>query len=434
MASGTLVRERSAARVGAEPTGGWRVPVGYVLRHGLVHVCAAILVGVMVAALAMRGAPWRGDLVWTLDWFAISHIAVGPILAGFVGVDSSRLTVGMEHLRTGYARRAPDRGIALAYWALASAVYLLVVVGALVVSLPPRWDWAVLGVLVIHVLILGVHVMTGLAAGRLLRPLVAGAAAALVALLLTTLFTTGKTPMAFLAAGGATVPRLGYRYNVSFLVAQAVVLAVVIVVLVLARRTRREDGMRSRLRPVAIVALAALGIVGVGNVPVGARLLSSPVTPDLCGAVLTVPTCFYAEHERLERPFQDQLYRLFMTAEQQGYDALIPARVEEASRTYLPQGAGVAPLFVSGDHLAGREPDLWEVTMGLVEPIHCPQLSGGQPPSDKYGSDLMALAATWAMLVDPSAGEELFGYVDEPLTPEAAEKLYTEFRTCTHAF
>ncbi len=72
--------------------------------------------------------------------------------------------------------------------------------------------------------------------------------------------------------------------------------------------------------------------------------------------------------------------------------------------------------------------------MGLVEPIHCPQLSGGQPPSDKYGSDLMALAAPWAMLVDPSAGEELFGYVDEPLTPEAAEKLYTEFRTCTHAF
>ena len=48
---------------------------------------------------AQRGAPWRGEAVWTVDWFALALFVIAPLCAGVAAVDAARLcTSGRVHL------------------------------------------------------------------------------------------------------------------------------------------------------------------------------------------------------------------------------------------------------------------------------------------------------------------------------------------------
>ncbi len=39
-----------------------------------------------------RGMPWRGEGMWTVEWFAISLFVIGPLAAGAAAVDAARLS------------------------------------------------------------------------------------------------------------------------------------------------------------------------------------------------------------------------------------------------------------------------------------------------------------------------------------------------------
>ena len=67
---------------------GWPRPLQ---RLTSVHWCAYVSgAAVLIAAfivMAQRGAPWRGDLIWTIDWAAVGFVVCGPIIAGMVAFD-----------------------------------------------------------------------------------------------------------------------------------------------------------------------------------------------------------------------------------------------------------------------------------------------------------------------------------------------------------
>lgn len=181
----------------------------------------------------------------------------------------------------------------------------------------------------------------------------------------------------------------------------------------------------------ACVLVAAVGAATWGvHTP---RLVSVEDRPTYCGAVSTIPTCFYPQHERIAAAFQEQFWVLAESATEKGYDGLLPSRVEEASRTVLPQTADptAAPFSVMPEHLQGRAPTLWEISVGLVQPLHCPQVRGEEPPSDRYWEDLDAVVGTWVGLADPAQAEEN-GFFGDPLPADRAAEIIEGFRTCTY--
>lgn len=426
--------EGSARRGPRRARGGLTFLVRYFLRYGVLAWALAIQLGVEVAVLFQRGGQWRGDLLWTLDWVPVALVVVGPVAAGLAAIDTARLSVGAAHLERGRVSRAPTTGLALAYATCIGAVHLVVVTGALVASQPPVGDpFAPLAVLV-QLLILAFFVALGTAVGRFVGPVLAGLAAAGAAFVAVYLASSPGDQVALLAYGGATVPRIGYAYAPGFLVAQAVMLALACLALLVVRpvegrrvrRVSRRDGW------VAGALVVAVGVISFAAP--SERLRPIDATATFCGAVQAIGTCFYPQHERVAEPFKNQFWVLVSAARENGYDALLPRQVVEASMTGIPQDddPSVAAFYVQPDHLQGTEPSLWEIASGIVQPIHCPQVQGDDPPSDLYWEDLNALTATWVDLAEPGTGEAM-GYFGEPLDPQEAATLVDEFRTCTYA-
>jgi hypothetical protein len=239
--------------------------------------------------------------------------------------------------------------------------------------------------------------------------------------------------LVLLEFGGATIPRVGYAYSGAFLGWQALALLLAVAALLVLRPLDATRDRRIAVRDAVTAAVLAAGVVVISLTVQSDRLEPVDAAPIWCGAAQSVPTCFYPQHERVASAFTEQFWVLVDVARNSGYDVLVPERVEEASRTRLPQedDPDVAPFYVMPDHLQGQQPVLSEIARGIVEPLHCRQVRGELPPSERYWNDLDALVGTWLGLVDPALAADS-GYLGPPLPPERAAELVEEFRTCTY--
>lgn len=403
--------------------------VRYVLTHGWVWLCLVAVLGCYVAVMLSRGAPWRGDLIWTIDWLPIAFILAGPLIAGFVAVDTGRLAVGVRNLPLPRGRTF-DLAVAMTYALSLVAIHVLFSVGTLIVSRPAVIDWGAPIAVLVQLAMVVLFVALGSLVGRFAPVVLGGLAAALAALAAVYLFSAPRSPVSLLYAGAATTPRIGYDYNVTWLLVQLAALAAV----VLATWWIRAGRSRTRVVVTTLVATSvALGTgAAVAAVP-GERLEANGARPDACGALADIPWCFYPQHERVMGFYADNLMMLFQAAQTHGYDDLVPERVLEADQRTWPSDATTAAFYVSPEALAGQRPELWETALQLVEPVHCPQLAGDLPPAEQYWKDLEALTATWVGLVDPELPDHN-GYFGEHLAPDQAQQLWSEFRTCTYSF
>lgn len=412
------------------------------IRRGLLLWLTFATLAACTAVLFLRGAQWRGDLVWTIDWLPVALNVAGPVIAGVVALDTARSTRGLQHLENRGFFRNPGGAIFLIYSQFVATAYLLVLIGALIASQAPRFHLAVILAIVNPVWMIAFFVALGVMIGRFVRPILAGLTAALVGYGTVYLLAEPGRYLLPLDAGIATVPRIGYSYNPQFLAAQIVLLSLWIVALLLAR-----PAIVHRFKaPLAQVFSSSESwkIAGIGTVIFGAilgitlfgptqRLIPNGAQPDYCGAVQSLPTCFYLEHKRVAQNFQDQLWVLVDVANEYGYQEMLPAKFVEASNTQLNQDYGSAPIFVMPNHLQGEMPSIFELSLRMVEPYHCAQLYGDNPPRDQYWEDLSALAATLPMMLDTAAGEES-GYFGDPLSPEVAAELLAQFKSCTYDF
>ena len=408
-------------------------PVGYFIRNGLVLWAAALMATAEVTAMAQRGMQWRGDLVWTIDWLPVSFILVGPVVAGFAAMDTARTAVGAHHLFRNPVGRTPAFAVAVSYAVVIGLVHLVVLGGALVASAPPVGDAAAPLAVLCQVLILAFFAVLGTAVGRFVGPVLAGICGALAAFALVYLLGAPSHHVGLLEIGGATIPRVGYAYNPAYLGYQALALMLVAAALLVLRPV---VGLRRRQvswPDATVAALLVAGVVVVSTVVKVDRLVAVGGSPSYCGAVSSIPTCFYPQHRRIAESFQGQFWVLVESAKDKGYGGLLPTRVEEASRTQLPQKADprVAAFYVMPDHLQGARPTLQEIVLGIVQPLHCPQLQGAAPPSERYWSDLQALTATWVGLAAPVEAANM-GQQGPPLTPAQATELLEGFRTCSY--
>lgn len=412
----------------------WLFPVTYFARYGLVLWAAAFSAVGELVAMSQRGMQWRGDLVWTIDWLPVAFILVGPIVSGCAAMDAARVAPGSHHMFRNPVTHTPGFAVVVAYGVVLSVVHLLVLGVALAISQPPVGDGGAAAAVLVQLLILWLFASLGATVGRFTGVVLAGICGAMAAVALVYLFSAPSRHVSLLAIGGATVPRIGYAYNVVYLALQGLALLMGISGLL---ALRPVEG--ARLRRVArldglVASVLLVGVVALSTVIRIDRLVPVDATPSSCGAVSGLPVCFYPQHGRVANAFKEQLWVLVESARQKGYQDVLPGKVEEASRTVLPQAADatVAAVYVMPDHLQGMRPSLREIVLGIVQPVHCAQLQGPRPPSERYWSDVRALTATWVGLADP-AEAEMVGYEGSPLSPADAATLIRQFRTCNYA-
>ncbi|MFI8515587.1 hypothetical protein ACIGHB_31115 [Streptomyces sp. NPDC085460] len=381
-----------------------------------------------------RGMPWRGETLWTVDWFAISLFIIGPLIAGAAAVDASRLTrPGNIHLVVGVSR--PHRPyLRAAAWCAGpvAAVHLLAILAGLALggfSSSTAW-FLILTAILVQILAIGWYVAIGSAIGRFASPLIAGAGAALGSFTLIYLLGEGgKEVFEPLALGGATVSRLGYEYDPGYLLAQVAVFGGTgILLLILPIRMR--SGVRVPTAVGLSLALAVAGVIAAGPYTFPSdRLTASPKAPTRCtGAEPTI--CLYPEHERFEAQLVGHIQTLSGAAKAKGYPYFVPNRVEEISRTYRVNGKGTLGLDIQADAYATGTIDIADVAVELVRPLHCEQLYTGAPPGEAYWQREMSLHATLLSLAGLKVNEEDYPQQIKILSPEQVRAIFADYDRC----
>ncbi len=404
----------------------------YVLTYSWVWFCAATVVAANVAVMLTRGAPWRGDLIWTIDWLPIAFVLTGPLVAGFVAVDTSRLAVGVRGLALS-PRRTFDLAVGVTYALVLGILQLLIVGTALLISRPALVDWGAFAAILSQITMVMLFVAIGSLVGRFAPVILGGIGAALAALAAVYLLSEPGSSIGLLDAGAATTPRTGSLYSVPWLLFQFLALACAVLAIGCVRHRGSQSFRRLGARSTFGATMAVCAVVSLAVAP-GSRLEANRgVSQEDCGALATVPFCYYPQHERVIGYYADNLMALFEAAHDQGYTELVPTRVAEADQQHWTGDATTGAFYVTPEALTGQRPELWETAMDLVQPVHCPQLNQEAPPGEQYWKDLDALTATWVGLVDPSLLEQ-HGYLGDMLSPAEGTELIRQFRTCTYPF
>ena len=402
--------------------------VWFVFRSGVLPWAMLVVAGVNASVFAMRGAPWRADLLWIVDWVPIGHIAVGPVIAGAAALDIARLSVGSRHVESWRWWRAPGAAVTLAYSVGIGATYVATILVAALVELPPSFDPRVLLAVGVQLLMLTLFAATGVMVGRMLTPVLGGVIAAVTSLAGIYLFSAGTEHVSLLYAGSSLVPRVGRSYDVVYLGSQAVLLSLLVTALLLTRPgVTRGRWRRAGDRFVTVVAVGL--VVVAGSVGPSSRLTYTGTPPSLCKDVSGVKVCMYPEHARVQAEVSSQLAHLFDAAREAGYDSLVPSEVREVTGGEIEwHGASIlidAPL-------SGGPVTMPELVLDLVDPWYCDERGGEEPPSDRFWMDADNVQGTWLELADPEVAAAREPY--QTLSPDEVERLMGDFRTCTYPF
>ncbi|MEU8003933.1 hypothetical protein AB0B66_22480 [Catellatospora sp. NPDC049111] len=395
-----------------------------------------------VVAFLQRGMPWRGEGMWTADWFAVVLFILGPVSAGVAAVDAARLTrPGNIHLVLSVPR--PERVyLRAALWTavpLAAAHVATIAVALLVgeVRQPSAGWWAIMASASVQVLAIFWYVALGSALGRFASPLVAGLLGAVSSFVLNyTLSNAFDSDQQFrlLKFGGATITLLGRTYNLAYLGGQAILLSLTALLLVTVR-LRARSGLRIPSAAGWAAACAAVGLLAFGPALFpNNRQVDVPVPPDVC--VGDAPQiCLFDEHRRHSGLVVPQVQQLMASAKEKGYHALVPQRVVEQSRTYIPSGPDVQRLWLPAEVYEQGQLPVELLVESLIAPWHCHELRPGVDPMSvdldwqAYHSRYFSLFMTWMQI----AGHRL----DRPvpaefrvLNPAEAQAMVEDFQRC----
>jgi hypothetical protein len=395
--------------------------------------------GLETAVFLMRGMPWRGEGLWTVDWFAIGLSILGPLCAGVVAVDVSRLTrSGNIHLVVSVPAhwRVYLRAIT---WCCGPviAIHLLTIAIALVVGgmTAPSVGWPMLLVgTLVQCLSVVWFTALGSAVGRFANPLLAGLIGGVLGYLLIYLgggaLTSGPT-FQLLKLGGATITMLGRDFNLRYLGWQALLFAVMSVLFTWFPM-RMRSGRRLPSATAVVAGIATLAAIAVAPKVLPAnRYVEKSEPPTLCYG--TQPRiCIYPEHRRYAALVVKQVDILMRAARDRGYaEEFVPEQVMESSRGYNPSGPGIMHLWLPAEtYEKGRFP-LEGLAYLLLEPSHCPWLMDPESePIDQpaFEARFFSVLATWLHL----AGADLEHAPVEPtiLQPDEVHQILQDFERC----
>ena len=379
--------------------------LSYALRTLVAPWLALAVIGLYVGALAQRGAPWRGETMWTLEWLGIALFAVGPLLAGATAIDASRLARPGAAYLVVPTRRPRMTFIRAALWGAVPilAIHVTAYVAAVIAGGSPigeifRPD--MLLALAVQGAVIAWYAALGSLIGRFAPPILSGIAGAVVALLAFYVLSgsgLGSPQFALLDVGGATVTQLGRRYDLGFLGAQALILAATTVAAFAVHvRYHRGRVVPTVTGAVLIVGIVAAVVAGQAAGPESRKVLAAPEPPDRCYE--WDPTiCLYEYHARHADDVAGRINTLVDSARDAGYAALVPARIEQESYNHVPSDPTVRSFFLDPSDLGNAQWEQEVAIQGMLAP-RCAVLASDEGPPARYWEDLARLMGTWSIL------------------------------------
>lgn len=390
--------------------------------------------GLEVANFLQRGMPWRGEGMWTVEWFAIALFILGPLCAGAAAVDAARLSrPGNIHLVLSVPGKTRPY-LRAAFWTagpLAALHLLTIVAGVLVGQVrQPSVGWlAMLAAAAVQCAAIIWFAAVGSAVGRFTNPLLAGLLGGAGGFILSYVIGDAWSGAGFqlLALGAATVTLLGRTFNPAYLAGQAAVFALTSALL-LFLPLRMRSGYRIPTITGAIAGLIAVGVVAIAPAVLPAdRKIDDPRAPTFCNGSKP-QVCLYFEHRRYAEMVVPKIQTLSEAALAKGYPAFVPDKVIEQSRTYRPGGPGIKSLWLPAEvYEEGRFP-MEQVAYFMLVPAHCGWLSSETPPPAEFDEVFFSLMATWLQL----AGTPL-QHAPVPhriLSPAEVQKYLDAFARC----
>lgn len=390
-------------------------------------------IGLELVAFLQHGMPWRGEGMWTVDYFAIPLLIIGPLSAGVAAVDAARLSrPGNIHLvlAVPWSARVHVRA---ALWTAGPLMLLhLVTIACAVVIGQVRqpsigWLAMVVAALVQAEVILW-FAAVGSLVGRFVNPLLAGLVAGVgTFLLIYVIGGPASGGFRLLEFGGATVTMLGKAYSSAYLVSQATIFLVTsILFLVLPFRMRSGYRIPTATGAVAgVIAIVALVVLS-GTLP-PSRTVADPQPPDFCRG--TKPqVCLFFEHRRYADLIYPKVEILSQAALESGYSAFVPDRIVEQSRTYFPGGPGVRSLWLPTSVYEEGAFPIEKLAYYLLQPMHCGWFTSPTPPPPEFNRVFFSLLATWLHV----AGQDITHapVAHQILTPDEVQRYLDDFARC----
>lgn len=410
---------------------------GYALRTLVAPWLTLVAIGIYVGALLQRGAPWRGETMWTLEWLGIALFALGPLVAGACAIDAARLARPLAAYLVVPTRRPRMSFARAALWAvvpllvLHTVVYLVAVVVGESPTLTVLRPDMLLG-LAVQCAVICWYAAFGSLVGRFTPPILSGIAAVVLALLAFYLLSNsgaGAPRFGLLDVGGATVTQLGRRYALTFLGVQLLILLGTAAAAFFVRlRYRRGRVLPSRAGAVLLVALLVVVVSGQVLGPQARKSLAAPVAPERCYD-LEPTICLYDYHGRHADEVASRVDALVDAASAAGYDALVPTRIEQESYNYVPSDPEVWSFFLDPSDMVS---DTWSqeaVIQGLLIP-RCEALSSPEGPPEGYFEDLTRLMGTWSVLAGLPDVTGQYEHPEDVLPPGEVADILDRWSRC----
>jgi hypothetical protein len=378
--------------------------------RGTSLLAAPVLVAVELVALFSRGADWRGEWAWTLDWANGGTILCGPILAGIVAFDVQRLSRQqsisfMRGLRRG---KLVTIHAATSAWLVASIIHLLAVTFAITLTAITRPSGSIpVYMLLFGPLVLAAFATIGLVTGVFIPRMIGAPIALIIAFALTVAGANGSIP-AVLRVGGVTGSLVGMQYDGHVLTVTAIFLTCAAVVL----------GCLSSLRysPVSSagwvatgVAAALISVLTLGDLQLNGdqwfTIADKP--PALLCAGSKPQVCMARGTTRQLVPLAQEMSRQAQPLIAAGLE--LPAvYVQDIPGWRPPLSSGVVTLEMSD--INAPRPNRMAVADYLATPAACPDFfnASGTPPEKAF-----AAKAVLADLIRRKAGLPFAGsYTD----------------------
>ena len=334
-------------------------------------ICAFMLVS--------RGAPWRGEWLWTFDWVAGASILLGPVLAGAAAYEVATYRTFDLGLARPTAQRRVLATVVPVLGPLAATVAPFVIGMTIAVGLSwPLHPTDRFSPLLFPLALLALMVFA--AAGALLGQRFPATPAALVAwavgLMVNTVLPAWGVP-ALLRVGGISGSLAGLTIDASAAAARAVfyssvaALAVMLAVRTAWARVRVRRLAAGGLCAVALASglvLASDGYLYRPNLKAGYR----------CDAAGGATVCLLegntGQLPQWTRGLADLRARLDLPwLPPRDYRQLLPG---------APLVEGVGLLAVNTDRVNVDPPALADLAVSLAHPSECPAFAGATPPSE----------------------------------------------------
>jgi hypothetical protein len=379
-------------------------------------------------AVCVGGVPWLGIWKMAIDWVAGAYVLIGPIGAGLVAWDMSRMrATGWDRVVCSTPRGlrgwlAP--AVSVAILGLLADLALAGMVTAVTLSqgssLAPRQ----LAVLASAASVFLLDIAIGAFIGTRFPGPWAPPGAALLVFGSFVLSASAAVPELF-RTGGVTGSLVGQGYD---LVTLALYCAFAIPAAVLVGWATLRTVTSWRPKPMlvlaAIAAVTGSGLLVERN-PDRYVYLPTPVT-----CVSAAPAvCMATETQRPIQAVAAELHRLAAPLVQAG--AILPARwTQSIPGQDLPADSGVLVFVNAGEGASRADPPA--VLVSLVNPAPCPELEAQVPPRGALTSQ--RLLGSWISVhagdEHPSAGTRFGRWVTSPAATTWAVDTFERLRTC----